>query len=194
MSASTLLQTWSSKLTVPEHDGAGLPVDADLEIGPLFNVVVQELEDSVTLLLLEADDLARELAVDKQRLLSSNGVAANEGMDVLDRRATGLGTTRARVLGLLDARMEDLQGLEVGGKAGREAAICFALVDVARVAAAGGRVEQEERGQSRRLLLIRHVAVPADAIERCGERVVVVGRLVVLGLLGCAASLLATSD
>jgi len=42
---------------VPDDDSALLPLDADLEVGAVGEVVVQELEDGVRLLLLEADDV-----------------------------------------------------------------------------------------------------------------------------------------
>lgn len=53
---------------VPDHDGAGLPLDARLEVGAVREVVVQELEEGVRLLLLEADDVAGDLTVVSMRL------------------------------------------------------------------------------------------------------------------------------
>ena len=43
---------------VPNHDGAGLPLDAGLEVSALGEVGVEEVEEGVGLFLLEADDLA----------------------------------------------------------------------------------------------------------------------------------------
>lgn|SRR5690242_3539262 len=47
---------------VPDDDGALLPLDAGLEVGAVRQVVVQELEQGVRLLALEADDFAGDCA------------------------------------------------------------------------------------------------------------------------------------
>jgi len=46
---------------IPDHHGALLPFYASLEVGTEADVLVQELQDSVTLLFLQADDFAGNL-------------------------------------------------------------------------------------------------------------------------------------
>ena len=55
--------------------------------------------------------------------------------------------------------MHDRQGLEVGLEGIGESVVGLDLGDVEGVAARGGCLVQEEGGQTRRLLLIRHVRV-----------------------------------
>lgn len=47
---------------VPDHDGSLLPLDAGLEVSAEGDVVVQELEDSLGLLVLQADDVPGDCA------------------------------------------------------------------------------------------------------------------------------------
>lgn len=65
---------------VPDDEGAGLVGRADLEIRALGNVVVEELEQVLGLLILEADDVAREALVDVESLLAGYGVDTDEGV------------------------------------------------------------------------------------------------------------------
>ncbi len=48
---------------VPDNDGALVPLDARLEVGAQGQVAVEEVEQGVGLLLLEADDLTRDCRV-----------------------------------------------------------------------------------------------------------------------------------
>lgn len=68
---------------VPDDDGVGLPLDTAVQVLAVGQMVVQELEQVVALLLLEADDVPRELRVDVQGLLAGGRVGADEGMDLL---------------------------------------------------------------------------------------------------------------
>ncbi len=49
---------------VPDDDGALLPLDAGLEVGSVCEMVVEELEQCVRLLLLQADNIARNYGND----------------------------------------------------------------------------------------------------------------------------------
>lgn len=65
---------------VPDDDGAGLPADADVEVGAEGDVVVEELEQRVGLLLLEALDLTRDLCKNRsQRVLTSPWTVSQVG-------------------------------------------------------------------------------------------------------------------
>lgn len=52
-----------------------------MAVGGLLDVIVEEVKDGFRLLLLEADDVASELAVDEERLLPCHGVGADDGVD-----------------------------------------------------------------------------------------------------------------
>ena len=67
---------------VPEGDGAGLPVEAGLELGEL-GVAAEEVEERVALGGIEADDLAGEEPVHEQGGAAGAGMADHHG--VLDR-------------------------------------------------------------------------------------------------------------
>lgn len=88
-------------------------------------MLVQQPQDCVRLLLLQADDAPRELRVDEEGLLARDGVAAHERVDVLDGLAldnTAAVTTTGE-LGLLNARMDDLERLKVGSEIGGEVVV-----------------------------------------------------------------------
>lgn len=67
-----------------------------------------------------------------------------------------------RVLGLLDARMDHFQRLEVGSEGGGESRVRFDLVDVRRVPARCRGVEEPEGGESRWLFLVRDLSHPSS--------------------------------
>lgn len=49
-----------SNPVVPEDNGSGLPLHSDLEVGTVGQMVIEELQNRVRLLLLEADNLASD--------------------------------------------------------------------------------------------------------------------------------------
>jgi hypothetical protein len=49
---------------VPDHDRLGCPLNPTMQVLAVSQMVVQKLEKHVALLLLETDDVARELWVD----------------------------------------------------------------------------------------------------------------------------------
>lgn len=105
---------------IPGDDGARTVPQPDLEVGAALDVQVEEVEDSVRFLLLEADNSPGELAVDEQRLFTRDRVHAHDRVDVLDRLALDDAAAVAlpRVLGLLNARMDRLKRLKVGAEVG----------------------------------------------------------------------------
>lgn len=121
--------------------------------------LLEDAKQAVALLLLQADDPAGEAWVDIERLGASDGMAANERVDVLDRLTLdGVFAVKSGcAAGLLVARVFNLKRLEVGAERGRQAVVRLDLVEEERVAAGSGRVEQEERGQAGRLQLVRDV-------------------------------------
>ncbi|KAJ3543851.1 hypothetical protein NM688_g5813 [Phlebia brevispora] len=66
--------------TYPEHDGAGLPGRAHLEVRALGDVVEEEVEEVFRLFLPETDNAAREAWVDEQGLLAGDRVLADNGV------------------------------------------------------------------------------------------------------------------
>ena len=67
---------------VPHNNSVLLPLDPTVQVLTVCEVIVQEFEEIITLLLLEADDVARELWVDVQGLLTGCGMLADEWMDL----------------------------------------------------------------------------------------------------------------
>ena len=117
---------------VPNRYRVRGPMQASLEIAGLRHVVVKEVQDSIygfglsegrskahedfrtRLFLLQADDAPRELLVHIKCFLSRNWVLPDHRMNILNRLAPHDTTTfsRTRVIGLLHARMDSLQGPE----------------------------------------------------------------------------------
>lgn len=172
-----------SSLTVPKNNSTRAPAHADLNIGALLNDIVEEVEDAGALLVPQTNNVATEATVDKDRLGSSDGVTADEGVLVLDGVAADGRVSRAlakllgplaRVVGLLEAGVNNLESLEVLAERGGETLVCETLRDERSVTAGDGRVVQEQSGESRWLLLVCHVAVPADSGDAVGKPVLCV--------------------
>lgn len=179
--------------TVPENDASRLPLSTSREVVASEEVLVQKTEDRLTLLLLEADDAAREARVDVERLVAGNGVTTDEGVDVLDRLTldgvSALGGDGTG--GLLEAGVLDFEGLEVGGERGGETVVGLcrrgngieSSEPVSRVSTEknGERrtsrrdekgvsarlrcVVEEEGGETGRLELVGHVAVEGTLVQ-----------------------------
>lgn len=90
---------------VPHHDCSRSPLHAGLEILALREMVVQEVEEIVALLLLVADNTARELWVDEERLLAGHGMGAYERVNGCDRLAANDASAVSAVVGLLNSCM-----------------------------------------------------------------------------------------
>ena len=175
-----------SAAIVPEHDCTRAPSHPGLELGAFLDVVVEELENGVALLLLEADDLSAELPVDEESLLSGDGVSADQRVDVLDRLSLDnpSATTAASVVCLGNARMQDGERLKVLPEWNRELLVGCSLIGVAfveqsvtvsakwsiatrpgivvrtGVASAWRAVVQPQASQTGRLFLVCDIGVP----------------------------------
>lgn len=90
-----------------------------------------------------------------QCLLARDRVTADERVDVLDRLALDrVGAVKLDgALILLDARVLDLERLEVRLERGRQALVRLGLGDEKRVASRRRRVVEEQGGEARRLQL-----------------------------------------
>lgn len=86
---------------VPDDNRVLLPLQAGLQIRAEGDVLVEEVEEVVRLLLLQADDAARELGVDEERFLARDGVGAHERVDGGDGLAAHDGASRQSGVGLL---------------------------------------------------------------------------------------------
>jgi hypothetical protein len=75
------MNTESTKGHLPDDNGSWPPPDAGLNILTPSDVLVQEFQEVIALLLLEADDIPGELGVDKQGLLSRCRVSAHDGVN-----------------------------------------------------------------------------------------------------------------
>lgn len=152
---------------VPQDHRVRPPPHTRLEVGPLRDMRIQQVQNRLALLNLEPHDPARELAVDVEGLVAGDGVPADERVDVLDRLALddAAAAAGAGEVGLLDARVDGRECLEVGAEGGGELVVRAALVGEAGVPARGGRVVQEEGGQARRLELVRNLSRESDRIS-----------------------------
>jgi hypothetical protein len=72
-----------SDTVVPNDNSVRLPFDPAVQILAVRQMVVQEFQQHIGLLLLEADDIPCELRVDIQRLLARGGMCANQRMNLL---------------------------------------------------------------------------------------------------------------
>lgn len=149
---------------IPHYDGSGSPLDASLEVLALGDVVVEELEQEVALLLLEAEDATGELRVDEDGLLAGGRVRADEGVDGGDGVAADDAAPVFAVVGLLDGGMDDLESVEPLAELGGQSPIRLGLVHEQRIASRSRSVQKIEEGGPRRLLLVRHIRVPCYAI------------------------------
>lgn len=52
-----------SNAVIPNNDSALLPLDTDVEVGPIGNVVIQEFEQRIRLFLLQTFDISRDCVV-----------------------------------------------------------------------------------------------------------------------------------
>jgi hypothetical protein len=94
-----------SHTVVPNNHRVLLPLQASLEIRAQSDVLVQEIEQVVRLLLLEAHDASSELRVDEQRFLASHGVSPDDWVNTRDGFATDDATASQSSVRLLVRRV-----------------------------------------------------------------------------------------
>lgn len=152
-----------SDSVVPDDDRLLIPLDAGLEVSAVREVIVEELEDGVGLLLLEADDLARELRVDVERLLARSRVRADNGMAVDDGLAPLDAVADSGGVDLLDARVGGPEAVQTLLEERAEALVGRDGIDEERVAARLRLVQDVQEGGAGGLLLVGNVRVPGDA-------------------------------
>lgn len=94
-------------------------------------------------------------------------MATDERVDVLDRLTLHdpASSSLARVLGLGDTGVQNLETLEILPEQGRKMLVRSSLVGEASVPAAGRTVEEEQCGQARRLFLVSDLYVASDGSE-----------------------------
>jgi len=92
-----------SHTVIPDDHSSRSPLHASLEVLTLGDMVVQELEEEVTLLLLVADDPTSELRVDEDGLLAGHRVCADDRVNVGHGITAHDAAAGAAVGGLLDA-------------------------------------------------------------------------------------------
>lgn len=110
----------ASHTHVPSDHGARPVAKADLEVGATLDVRIEELQDRLRLFILEANDVASELPVDEESLLTGDGVSPNDRVDRLDRLAldNAAAFTAPRELGLFHAGVHGRKGLQVRAEVG----------------------------------------------------------------------------
>lgn len=144
---------------IPYDNRAGLPLDAGLQVTRVREVVVQELEQSVGFLLLQAHDIAGELRVDVQRLLAGGGMGADDGVLVHDGFPPLDGATCYGGVDLFDSAVCGLETVETLLEQGRETVVGFDGVGEEGVAAAGWALKEDQEGGSGRLGLVGDIGV-----------------------------------
>lgn len=153
-----------SDSVVPHNHRPRRPLDARLQVLRKSNVVVQELEQEIRLLLLEAHNPPCELRVHKQGLFACRRVCAYNRVCTRHGLTTHNTAARSRVLRLLVARMDGFEAVQSLLELGRQAAVCFRLVAEACVAACAGPVEKVQERCAWRLQFECHVRVPRDRV------------------------------
>lgn len=157
---------------VPDDNGALLPLDAGLEVGTVGQMVVQELEEGIGLLLLEADDVTSDcnccqswqsaernelqltLRVNVERLLAGGGVCSDQRV-LVDHRVTPLDAAPCGGgVDLLDARVRGLQAMQSLLEEWAEAVVRLHSIDEEGVTSSLGLVKDVKERGARRLLLV----------------------------------------
>ena len=143
---------------IPYYHCPRRPLDSALQILAKRNMVVQELKQIVTLLLLEPNDISRKLGVNVDCLLTSDGMRADDRMDVAHGVAANNAALREGALSLLIAGVHGLEAEEAFPKRWAQSIVGFGLVDEQRVPTRFGHVQGIQERRTRRLLLVLHVA------------------------------------
>jgi hypothetical protein len=104
-------------------------------------VIIQEVQESVRFLLLEADDASTEDGVDIKSLLACCGVDSDDGVLSLDGFSADGSIALSGALSLLDSTVDDLQSLQTLLELVREAVVSLNLRDEEGVTTDGGLQE-----------------------------------------------------
>lgn len=148
-------------ILVPDDDRRVFPSNSRVEFSRLCDKVVYEVQDRIRLLPLKSDDVFRECLVDEECLLASAGVNTNDRVNSLDRLPAKNAADLGAVLGLLDARVERIKGLEIAAERRRQAVIGSNHTDVLGISSASCRDRETcQESCGRRLALERLVVVP----------------------------------
>lgn len=161
---------------IPHNHRASLPLDADLEVSAVRQVVVKELEKRIRLLRLQADDAAGDyvgqrvvfdvkelgltLRVHVEGFFSCSGMRAYNWV-VIDHRFPSLDTsTCSRSVNLLNARMRRLKTVQALLEQRAQSVISLRGIDKQCIATSIRSIENVQKRSSRRLLLVRDIRVP----------------------------------
>lgn len=74
----------SKPLTIPQDDRIRSPSCSNLEISAFLDMIVKQLEQSIRLLILEANNLSTELTVYKEGFLASDWMSAYHRMNIFN--------------------------------------------------------------------------------------------------------------
>ena len=172
---------------VPNDDSALLPLDARLEVGTVCKVIIQELEDRLGLLLLQANNVAGDyvswlvstcqrksvcsltLRVDEERLLASSRVCADDRVLIDNGLTTHDATTSTRGIGLLNSRVTSLQAVQTLTEGWAKPLVGLDSVDEESVSASLGLLQHVQESRAGRLALVRDVTVPSYGARAVGK-------------------------
>lgn len=166
-----------SDSVIPHDHSPRRPLNSALQILTKRDVVIQELEQVLALLLLEADDVARELRVDIDGLFACDGVSPDYGMDAAHWVAADDAAFLEGSLGLLVAGVDGFEAEEAFAEGGAETLVRFGLVHEEGVTSCLGHVQSIQEGSPWRLLLVSDITVPCNGVcavvEELSSRLVV---------------------
>jgi hypothetical protein len=171
------LQTWANEKQrdthVPDDNSAWSPFDAGLKVDTTRDMSKQELEECVTLFLLQADnatgDFSRGLVsehsklayglltatVDVESLLSSYWMSTNDWVLIGNRLTSNHSTALLAKLRLLKSRVNGLESVQSLLQCWRQAIVCLNLVGKGSISTSLlWCVKDIQEGGSWRLLLI----------------------------------------
>jgi len=167
---------------IPDNNRPLLPLDARLEVRTIREMVIQELENRIRLLLLEADNVTSNyyilsvlcshqppshpwkdsltLRVHINRLLARRRMRPNDRMLIHHRLAPLNPPPRRRRIHLLDPRVRRLQPVQPLPKQRTQPLIRLRRIHKQGIPARLRLVEDVQKRRPRRLLLVRHIRVP----------------------------------
>ena len=133
---------------IPHHDRSFFPLDSSLQIRTLGQMIIQKLQNSITLLFLESNDIPGELFIHKEGFLARDGMDADHRVDIGDRGAADVAACRLRIVGLFVAGVDCRKGLEERLELRGKAFVGFDLGEEEGVTAGdnavfGGEIEDE---------------------------------------------------
>lgn len=127
-------------------------------------MIIQKVQQQITLLLLQPHNIPRKLGVHVNRLFTGDGVAPDNGVDMSHGSAADDALAVEGGVGLLHRRVDSLQTVEALTEGGGETAVGFGLVGEEGITTGRRAFKEVEESGSRGLAFIRDVGMPRNAV------------------------------